>query len=336
MAGWVAATGAVAALVLLGSLGTLASCSSESEFITISSDIPDIAFVVRLYETENPNRKISLLPFSDYSQLMQADLALLSSDAIENTPYPIESYLQENFTSPLLHVEDNTKNLTLISFSLPLILVLKETSPKRPPSPHMSLGELQKQSKESTQLRSKSLSTFGFVPDMNPDFAKLFSNRDSYASWIEDAFVEYETYNESYHRSFDSVPYLAQLRNENIVYKLVMSNEFFDFPRDVQDDFYYFFLSRDNASIPVVEASYAGKNKTSNKGRELRELLAWLYREETQLALLTMYQNHFPQKKLPRFLGNSFSSNWNTNEYIFKQDALIWNAQPLLSQLVFY
>lgn len=326
-------------LILLLALGVLSALSMTScgknvqNAVTIVSDIPGTVYAIEMYTKQFPKRQLRSVQFTTLLDLTNADIALLSESTVNSISFSLGNFLRSKSKySPQLN--DATQALQVLSFSLPLLVVKRTALENEPDFNRVTLSELQTFTRNTTEL-TREQPVFGFVPDLEKKFSRMFTSDKAYQTWIKNTYPDYENFNMLYHSSFDPVPFIAQVRNDNIVYKLVASNDFFELSHSIQKEFYYFFLTRDNEQIPVMESSYIGENKNSRNKKGIQDFIDWIYGVETQIAILKELQRIFPDANAHHFFGNTFSSNWDTNMLIFQEDFWFWNNQPALQQIVF-
>ncbi len=321
------------AILFLFSCGGGTTKNNEKNTVQILYDIPEAVFAINLYISQYPNKNIIPIQLSNNTQLSNADVLILKQSTIDNTPFTLNT-ITEKYTAEST-IKQTAENMHLISFSIPLLIVKKSSLTTPPSEARISLSTLQTLTKQHTIVSTKTLPTFGFVPEMTDIFKQLFQSQEAYNNWIEQSFEDYQEYISLYRKHFTPVSYIAQLQHDNIIYKLVTSNFFFNLPLDIQDTFYYFLFTLHNGQIQTVSNSYIGIGKNSQHKNDAKFFINWLFQTTTQKKLLETQKEFFPNKKHQRLLGNTFSTNWDMNIQIFSEHSWLWNNQPLLQQLQF-
>ena len=320
-------------------IGFLYSCntteSKKDSTIKIVYDVPETIFAINLYISQYPNKKIIPIQFSNSTQISNSDIIILNKSTIDNSLFTLNT-VTEKYTIESTIIQQTMDNMHLLSFSVPL-LIIKKSSKRLPATTNarISLSILQTLAKNNTILSDNTLSIFGFVPEMSDVFRQLFSSEEAYNNWIAQSFEDYQKLTSLYRKNFTPVPYIAQLQNDNIIYKLVSSNFFFHLPINIQDEFHYFLLTLQNGNIKIISSSYIGIGKNTQLKNEAKHFITWLFQTATQSVLLEKQKEFFPQKNFQRILGNTFSTNWNINIQIFSEHKWLWENQPLLQQLQF-
>lgn len=310
------------------------SCNAT---IYIASDNTDMIFAANAYNNTFKKKKpIIVFVSQDISHTVSTQK---TTYVVSKTTTTQQQKLLSSFSFNPINLTDNNvsitksyNNMQLLSFSLPLIIIKKDSkSNQHFFQSRITSSELQNLSKSLIKKINDYNYILGFYPTDNT-FIDIFDNEIQYQEWLNFAQIDNPLIQQYYNAHFSIVPLKELLTTDNIIYKYISSYDYFLLPQDIRNQFDVFIFTKDNGQIPIVSPVYIGSLAKSKDKRH--HFIKWLLSVSAQQKIIDLKQQY--TNNTLSFIDNHLSTIWNVNlSTIFASDFWLWNNQPLFSQIFF-
>ncbi len=314
----------------------LLSCTEKS--LSIASDREFAYEITETYNAKYTNPLLRLIKYKNvYKNIIQSHANVLISNSI-----PQEN-IEENFL--YIHIPKNVKNIVhiknkktvLLAFSLPLIVTLKSSHIPMPSNGMLSFSELRAQIHKIPINASKNIWSFPLKPHEN--FKQIFPNDQAYEEWMQSITKNITNTTETFARRYDTIPFLAILKDRSIAYKFIPSHLFFSQPFAFRNLFSVALLTDDKNMTPIVAPIFIStvKRESFSKNHSAKKLIQWLLKTSTHNEIIAFSHKIFKYAPLKtQFLGRSYSNNAHfTSNNILPRNSWLAHHAPPYSSLYF-
>ena len=318
-------------LFLLVAAVLFVGCSQKS--LTIITNIQEVGYAVEVFNATNSENITTIIHDNPYVQIANTQASIVISDIIPTQAQ--KDLLETNeFLEKENRIHTGNQHLTLLAFSIPLIIIKKSENLSLSSNNHISLSQLRNNIQDlSKRPVYNDKWIFPAVPEVT--FSQVFSNKTEYEQWMDSVGLLEKTVQDTFNFHYETIPPIAVLNTAEIVYKYVPSHVFFNQSESFRTQFSIAILKSSANKVPIVDPVFIGIVKDARYPNLQKKVLTWLLTSKNQKEILNFTRKNF--RSIPSassFLGRSYSTLLDTNSSeLLLYNSYLFKYGPLYSSL---